>query len=229
MSLVMLIPSRGRPESVARMAQAWTETRADKQATALWLLDADDPRIEEYRNEIALTGWMKIGVQDHWTPMVPKLNRGAVLAAEAFPLVGFMGDDHLPRTADWADFISGFLHQVYDPAIVYGRDGYQDERLPTWWVMSAAIVKALGRMVPAPVQHMYCDNSIMEMGKQAGRLHYLPDVYIEHMHPVAGKAESDEGYRRVNRPEQYDRDLVSFRQWRATMLAGQVHCLRELH
>ncbi len=68
-------------------------------------------------------------------------------------------------------------------------------------------------MVPAPIEHMYCDNSIMDLARELDRLRFLPDVQIEHKHPVAGRGAWDAGYERVNSREQYRRDHASYMQW----------------
>lgn len=221
-TLGMICPSRGRPQSVRRMAKAWEVTRAWGVVPLIWALDGDDPAYDEYISEID----HGFGLEAHyhtspqWQPMVPKLNRVAVDAVGAFGFgaVGFLGDDHVPRTDGWVFSLAADI--IFSgPCILYGRDGFQDIKLPTWWVMSSSIIQALGRMVPADVQHMYCDNAVMTLGVETGTLRYLPDVLIEHMHPVAGKAEMDEGYHRVNRRQQYERDRVQFDAWLGSGLA----------
>lgn len=227
--LAMLVPSRGRPGSVSRMLDAWESTGGFDHARLIWVLDADDPEFEAYAKELQRSsnrgGY--IAEVARWKPMVVKLNQAARVFARDFPAVGFMGDDHLPRTDGWAAELTNALSVMWpDPAIVYGRDGFQDARLPTWWAMNSSVVHALGRMVPADVQHLYCDNAILELGTQAECITYLPSVLIEHMHPAAGKAESDDGYRRVNRRQQYERDLAQFRAWVQDGLARHVTLLR---
>lgn len=85
-------------------------------------------------------------------------------------------------------------------------------------------------MVPADVEHLYCDNAIKDLGEQADCLRYLPDVLIEHMHPVAGKAPMDAGYQRVNRREQYRTDRLAYELWRQVDLglhAGIIRTIRD--
>lgn len=230
--LAMLVPSRGRPGSVARMLDAWEQTGGFDHARLVWVLDRDDPEFGAY--EAALRGRSSanggyIAEIARWQPMVTKLNRAARIFARDFPAVGFMGDDHLPRTHGWAAKLHEVLSfRVPNPAIVYGRDGFQDSRLPTWWAMSSSVVTTLGRMVPADVQHLYCDNAIKMLGEQSGCLVYVDSVLIEHMHPVVGKGEIDEGYRRVNRRQQYERDSVQFRRWVQGGLARDVTLLRNI-
>lgn len=211
--VAMIIPSRGRPRSVLRQAEAWRDTKVIGQADLLWAIDADDPAGHQRYVELAEEhDWMKFAIMPEWMPMVPKLNMVAQNAALNYDVVGFMGDDHLPRTTGWVAALAA-AHILHGPGIYYGRDGFQDINLPTWWAMSSAVIKALGRMVPADVEHMYCDNSILQLGKAARCLRFLPSVMIEHMHPVARKAEMDEGYRQVNSPEQYARDKAAFLAW----------------
>jgi hypothetical protein len=218
--LLVIVPTRARPESVTRVVGAWRATGAfDDGAELLFAWDGDDPRAAEYVEAFDRIGWSEIHRSrfrriPQWQPMVPKLNSVAVDYArddEHFSLA-FMGDDHLPRTKGWAAAMLTALREM-GTGIVYGNDLLQGERLCTSWAMTSDIVRALGRMVPAPVEHMYCDNSVMDLGRQAGCLRYLPDVVVEHCHPLAGKADWDVGYARVNRAEQFHRDEAAYQRW----------------
>ena len=111
--------------------------------------------------------------------------------------------DHLPRTRGWA---GAYLSQLdsLGTGIVFCDDGFQHDKLPTQWAMTADIVRALDAMVPSRVEHLYCDNVVKELGWAARCLAYLPEHLIEHMHPVAGKGTVDEQYQRVNANQQYE-------------------------
>jgi hypothetical protein len=61
--------------------------------------------------------------------------------------------------------------------------------------------------------HLYFDNFVKQLGIDLSALIYLPDVIIEHLHPVAGKAEMDEGYARVNQPKWYEEDLLTLQKY----------------
>lgn len=230
--LLVIVPTRGRPESVQRVIQAWADTGAFSDGAELgFLVDADDPRCADYERAFYadLHGvWGSMHVLPTWQPLVPKLNGWAALVAghRHFAL-GFAGDDHLPRTPGWARAYLDELHAI-GTGIVYGNDGIQGQRLPTQWAMTADIVRALGRMVPADVEHLYCDNAVKDLGEAAGCLRYLPDVLIEHMHPVAGKAAMDAGYARVNRPDQYAKDRAAYETWRDRLLPDQAAMVRAL-
>lgn len=233
----MIVPTRSRPEAVARVIDAWVATDAGFDgAELLFVVDADDPRRMEYGDALSeRASWVHVMYADAWRPLVPKLNRIAVplSAAPYAPALGFAGDDHLPRTYGWVRRYVDTLTAM-GTGIVYGDDGYQHENLPTQWAMTADIVRALGRMVPARVDHLYCDNAIRDLGRAAGCLEYLPDVLIEHMHPAARddagrpKAPSDAQYERVNGREQYRGDKRAYREWQTHELSIDAAVVNDL-
>lgn len=234
--LLTIVPSRGRPEAIHRVIQAWNATGAWADAELRFVVDVDDPAYARYAAEFGQAdlpdpdqrGPVHLIGADKWRPLVPKLNLAAAAWVPEFFAVGFAGDDHLPRTPGWAGAYLAALREL-GTGIVYGDDGLQGARLPTQWAMTSDIVRALGAMVPAPVEHLYCDNAVADLGATAGCLRYLPEVLVEHMHPLAGKAPSDAGYRRVNAPDQYARDGAAYQAWRRDRLAADaaaVHRLR---
>ena len=166
---------------------------------------------------------------DRWRPLVPKLNHWATMAASVPQIfaLGFAGDDHLPRTRGWARRYIETLQEL-GTGIAYGDDGYQGASLPTQWAMTSDIVRALGAMVPGGVEHLYCDNIVRDIGASAGCLRYLPDVLIEHMHPIAGKASMDDGYSHVNARAQYARDCGAYQEWQLLRKRADVAKVRAL-
>jgi len=98
--------------------------------------------------------------------------------------------------------------------VVSCADGYRPDDLPTQWAMTADIVEAFHGMVPAPVEHLYCDDVIRDLAKAADCYRYLAGCLIEHVHPVAGKTATDEQYERVNSRDQYRKDRPGYRTWK---------------
>lgn len=221
--LCVLVPTRGRPHNAERLLHMWNDTVDTAVSTELlFLVDGDDPTLQGY---LALS--VPHIVIPRWMPMVPKLNAAAVKQADRHFALGFMGDDHLPRTPGWNVHVVRQLRKR-GTGIVYADDLYQRARLPTQWFMTSDIVQTLRRMVPAPVDHLYCDNAILLLGRGARCIDYLSDVVIEHMHPGTGKAENDAGYQRVNSRQQYRRDRVVFDKWRRGNYARDLAALQRL-
>ena len=225
--LVVIVPSRGRPEAVRELNRAISDTRiADTRL--LLALDQNDPVLDEYPDI-----WQIVGTENH--SMVDALNLAANYLAnggtsflgEQQYAIGFMGDDHRPVTPGWDKLYLDALREM-GTGIVYGNDLLQGENLPTQCAMTSDIVRALGWMAPPSLTHLFVDNVWKVLGNGAGCLRYLPDVIVEHMHPVAGKADWDEGHVRVNAPEMYERDHAAFTQWLRTSMVEDVAKVRAL-
>lgn len=199
--LAVIVPTRGRPANAARLAQAFRETHA-LDAVAVFVADWDDPELPGYRKLLEEDQIPRLVVLDNGTGrgMTRALNYAARRYAELYEAVGFMGDDHMPRTAHWDSRVMEELDSL-DPRIVYGNDLFQGAALPTAVFMQSRMIRALGFMAPEVLQHLYVDNFWKELGERTGGLRYLDDVIIEHVHPAAGKTAMDDGYRRVNAPE----------------------------
>lgn len=216
--LMVLVPTRSRPHNLRSIIDAWWSTGAFEVAQLRFIVDADDAVLDQYRGILDQTPEAVMDLQPRWQQLVPKLNEASVRLAEEgdYDFFAFMGDDHLPRTRLWAHrLIERHLttHVTGQNWFQYGRDGFQDRNLPTWWSVDRRWIKTLGLMVPGKMEHLYCDNAVKSLAVSAGVEHYNPDIFIEHMHPVAGKASGDSQYMRVNSSAQYDRDQMAFAHW----------------
>ena len=232
--LAVIVPTRGRPDNIRKVIAAWDATDAWSCADLILAVDGDDPESIGYQQIIWDRQEVSSYLIDQWQPMVPKLNRAAVAAAETrkYFAIGFAGDDHLPRSIGWAQHYLAALWEMRT-GMVYGDDGYQGRKLSTEWAITADVVRELGGMVPAPVDHLYCDNAMMDLFGGADALRYMGDeVQIEHMHPAAGKAASDDQYEKVNSRQQYAGDRRKYEIWKNTQgpsrLGAQIEIIRRL-
>jgi hypothetical protein len=199
--ITVLVPSRARPSSILRLAEAFRDlSRAETWLNIL--VDDDDPKLDEYYDAYGY-------IENEIYPFVlldtiPKGPPGIVHPVNLIAprvsssIVGFMGDDHIPRTEGWDTKII----EAFDghPTIVYGDDKFQGQNLATAVFMSRSIIQTLGYMCPPDLKHLFVDNFWMDLGRGIGSLKYLPDVVIEHLHPLAGKGEWDETYEECNNP-----------------------------
>lgn len=208
--LVVIVPSRGRPEQARALADAFAET-CTTDVDLIFAIDDDDPTRDSYELFLGTRAGHCISST---RTMVESLNYAAnayLGAGEPFA-VGFMGDDHRPRTRGWDEQYLAALRAM-GTGIVYGNDLLQGQNLPTQCAMTSDIVRALGYMAPPELRHMYVDNFWLTLGREAGCIRYLPDVVVEHMHPVAGKAEWTEGHKRVNTNAIYNHDYAVYYRW----------------
>jgi hypothetical protein len=211
MSMAVIIPSRGRPSNIEELLVSWkaTHTKAD----LFIVVDDDDPEIDGYR---AFTGLTLLVYPRQGKGMAKPLNRAAweILTTGDYQYFAFIGDDHRPRTEYWDDKLADALDKI-GTGIAYGNDLLQGEGLPTAVAMSADIVQALGGMTPPNMIHLYLDNFWLKLGQDTA-IAYLPEIIIEHLHPIAGKAEWDEGYRDVNADDVYSADAKAFKEYIAS-------------
>ncbi len=216
MSLTVIVPSKGRPDNVARLVEAVNATADDVLDKLVIAVDPGEPLTEQYEKAVRKgePGWDWIAleaVEAQPQRMGPVLNAAAVKYAGQYDHVGFMGDDHFPRTPHWDTELVASLGG--GPGIAYGNDLAQGEALPTACAISSDIIRALGYMCPPAQEHLYLDDFWKRLGLLVGNLAYRGDVVIEHLHPNYGKARWDDGYAGTNSADQYSRDRAAYAQF----------------
>jgi hypothetical protein len=207
--LLVIVPSRNRPESVEALASEFFANGTGA-ADLLFATDDDQPPYPEVEGVLYRRGPR--------LRMCGTLNAAAVENAADYKYLGFLGDDHRPRTQGWDARV---IEALRNNNVVYGNDLLQGENLATAVFLRANIVSTLGYMAPPSLVHLYLDNFWMELGK-ATSIKYLPDVIIEHLHPSVGKAEWTQAYMEVNDAALYDRDHASFLKYMETQFAADL-------
>jgi len=203
--MAIIVPSRGRPDNIKALIESMRKTITSDQ---LWVVcDSDDQE---------LAGYQALGIENLLIfdriqkGMARPLNLAVryILKNHRIEHFAFLGDDHRPRTIYWDQDFRKVLDQGI--GVVYGNDLFQSENLPTAVGMHGTVVRELDGMVPEGLLHLYLDNFWKQIGIDIGALTYLPETIIEHMHPLAGKAQVDQGYIDVNAPEVYSADKIVF-------------------
>lgn len=218
-SLTILIPSRGRPQNIQQLLEVWKDT-VTMDTNFVVLVDEDDPTLEDY---LKLPIDIRVG---------PRLRIGGTLNALAPEVamtsrnIGFMGDDHRPRTKGWDETFIKELDNL-KVGVVYGNDLFHGENLATAVAMTSNIVSTLGYMcVPGSI-HLFLDNFWMEIGRGTN-ITYFNEVIIEHVHPFFQKAPSDNTYIEANSPEVWDADKQTFEQYVVNGLQNDLKKLKAL-
>lgn len=172
----------------------------------VFVVDADDDRFFDYVKQ-----QVPIGTYKHeGGGMGPPLNAAIEDLAPKYDIVGFIGDDHRTRTKGWDEVVERCLTE--HAGFAFANDLIRND-IPTQVFVSSKIILALGWMSLPGAKHLYLDNTWATLGSGAGCLFYLPDVIIEHVHPLFGKGQWDEGYARVNAPTMYEHDSKVYGAW----------------
>ena len=218
-TMITLVPSRGRPQNIARMLDAYKATGAS--SSLVVLVDDDDPMVDAY---LATGAHVVVGPRKR---IGPTLNDFAPKCTH--DVIGFMGDDHVPRTPGWDKAIwEASTHW----SVVYGDDLYQRERLATACWQGRGIVQTIGQFCPPGCWHLYLDDYWMSLGRGLGSLRFLPNVVIEHVHPHAKvdgkpKAVKDDGYKECNSASMYQHDRDLWEEYSASGLAADLKKVKE--
>jgi len=207
--MIILVPTRGRPSNAVELLAE--HDRLSTHSDILFVIDANDLEHDAYEYEVGADKCMTI--QNETRGMAYPINKAAsaIVKKGEYKYFAFLGDDHRPRTAGWDDLLIQAMQKR--PSMAYGNDLLQKERLPTMIAMTSDIVKALDGIVPPKMKHLYLDNFWKKLGQDLGAITYLDHVIVEHMHPIAGKAEWDQGYKEVNATEIYAFDALAYKNY----------------
>ena len=219
MSLLVIVPTRGRRMQCERLLESFEKTTDD--AELVFVTDGDDQETYEGMD------WRTAlhAVLEPREYLSGKLNKTAAAAIDDYDALMFAGDDHVFRTEHWDTIMMSALKDLGGSGWVYPDDKRRND-VPEIWLTSADVVRELGWFAPEHVMHFYCDNSIAELGKRAGLIRYVPEVLIEHLHySVCKETERDQVY--VTTEEMFGTsDLQAFQKWHTTVMPRQVAVLR---
>jgi hypothetical protein len=213
LTLLVITPSRGRPQNIARLAAAMSRT-CTTAADLIVGVDDDDPELDGYK---ALGGFELVtGPRKGlgaWT------NELAASRASDYEYLASLGDDHVPRTKGWDAALTRAIAGMGGTGFSYPYDGTRDD-IPEAVVMSSDIVRALGWMCEPSLQHWYVDTVWADLGRGAGCLRHCRAIAVDHVHPRAGDAPVDKTYADSGRSLDADKD--AYYEWRRERMAGDI-------
>ncbi len=217
--LLVVLPTRGRPGNLNRFIESFaatTELPSDLHIIA----DDDDHGV--------LNAMISSHAQMHVIPRAStayKVNYAAVPGAKTHRAVMFLGDDNVFRTPGWDRRVIEEL-DIMGGGMIHVNDlGGQEAFIPCNIAISSSIVNALGYFDHPSMNHFFVDNVWMELGRGAGCIKYLPDVVIEHMHHIFGKAEFDQLYQET-RQKWWSEDEAALATWHENGKAADIEKVR---
>jgi hypothetical protein len=216
-SLLMIVPSRGRPRNLDLLVEAWASTTSGH-ADLVVALDDDDPALYQYNaHRIAM---VTVGPRQSF---VAWTNEVAIGHVGDYRFIGSMGDDHRPRTVGWDRMICEALDDL-GSGLVYADDLGPPPIVPSAVAITSDIIATLGYMIPPTLEHNGADLFWNDLAVALDRSRFLPEVVLEHLHfgeaksaidhiylEAADKLDADrERYARYRR-ERFDRDVERLR------------------
>ncbi len=189
----IIAPTRKRPQNVTRLVDNIVNTVSNVQNVELLVyIDEDDeesiPALQyaaERVNTNAVQGNKLIGSQMY--NELGKLAQGDIFM--------FAADDIVFRTKNWDTIVEQEFAKYEDKILlVYGNDGFQNGRIATHGFIHRYWVELVGYVLPPKLASAYTDEWVTDLAIRADRKCYMPNLIVEHMHPAAGKAPTDETY-----------------------------------
>ncbi len=200
----LLVPTRDRPGNVRTLIRSVCSTASGPVEFVFYVDDdAQYPpnvyNVPESRKDITVRVFTgpRIIFSDMW-------NKCAQIAS--YDIFGVIGDDVAFRTDGWDTIIAGAINSHPDKlAIAYGKDGvHPPPHCATQIFVSRRWAEVLGYVTPPYFSSDYTDVWMYELADSIGRAKYLPEVYTEHLHPIAGKSVWDQTYQ--EKQERHSRD-----------------------
>lgn len=196
----ILLPTRNRPDNVRRLYQSIVNTADDiKDIELCFYVDEDDvislPVIEELANEINAQCIQGEPAPNVRVPVWFLQNELQKIATG--PIYMFSADDIVFRTTNWDKIVKDKFNEFEDKiALVYGPDGFQKGPVPvcTHGFLHKNWIDTVGYLFPSQFNVAFVDQWVTEIAEKLRRRFYINEMYIEHVHPAAGKAAWDSTY-----------------------------------
>lgn len=235
--IIALCPTRDNPEGAREMVASFYDTVERIETSVILVVDEDDPKLAEYqtipeqfRSRVVVSGHVLRPDTAH-VMVVPggSLTKATNEAVErlwdAEAIIGHVGDDHRFRTQGWDNAIRDVLKD--NPGVAYANDGFPTIWASAWWT-NTIIIRTLGWLAVPGSMHLSIDDVFMDIGAGLNRLTYLPDVFIEHLHPAGGKVPWRDIVKSHYVPAKRALETANLERYRREDFANDIHKLQDV-
>ncbi len=225
--LAVLVPSRGRPENLARLIQA-VHAVSRGRTHVIAGVDQDDGRLHDYlelRKTLLLPGDAII-TSGQRRNLVDWTNRLASICQGQYRFYASLGDDMVPRTPGWDVKLTGAIDEDFGgTGFSYPWDGVRDD-IPEAYVLSCNISESLGWVMMPDLAHWYNDNVIADLGHGAGCIRQLRGVIVDHLNTGMGRAPVDQTA--IDAGKGIPEDKKVYEAWKRHRMLDDVMTVRRL-
>lgn len=199
----VLLPSRGRPEGLARMVDSlYANVTHRRFVEVIVRLDSDDERANSYyrlEQPIEFIEGPRALLSENWNECAAHAKGEILLHA---------GDDITFDTPGWDQLVRDTFAQYPDRILfAYGDDlGPNGRTFGTHGFVHRRWVETVGYFLPPLFSSDWNDVWLNEVADSLGRKVFVEGLVMEHHHYIFGKAERDVTH--AEREERGDRDGV---------------------
>ena len=222
MKISILCPSRGRPQRFESMKDSAIALSDEPALVEIRLaVDSDDEALHLYPSAQHVQRF-PTNISHIYNALAGHAD-GDILMASA--------DDVLFRTQGWDTKVREVAFRFPDGLWIGAPNNGDGKRRVNHWFTGRRWLELFGWFLPAHFEHFCVDEWVQEVANSAGRLVYMDDVLIEHMHAKYKKSENDDTYKRkryraVDGSNMSDRDIALFKRM-APELAHDKELLRK--
>lgn len=219
MSLLTIIPTRGRPEQCARLIESFDKTTDN--ADLLFVVDPDDPSYEgmDWKGHATV-------LLDPRGTMVEKLNFVAMQLLDDYDRMVWYADDNEFITPHWDTLMQATLDAMGGSGWVYSYDHRRTD-IPETWMVSTDVVREMGWLANPLMSQYFVADSIGVIARRASLIRFCKEAEVPHHHydndPSVTRDETYQVAERNFGPA----DQVAYYRWRdSTEVAALVSRLR---
>lgn len=185
----LLCPSRERPDLARKMAESALSTcSAPTNIEILFYVDHDDPKQDDYFRVFHDLVFMKRVLILSETDSIAVKSVGEAWNKLAYYSIGdylyMMNDDIVFQTTNWdLTLVSEHQRVFFDNiGVIFADDGINQGRHCAFPLVSRLWYEILGYFTPECFEFMAHDTYIFDIAKRVDRVHYCPDVFVQHKH-----------------------------------------------
>lgn len=180
----LLTPTRGRPESMERLAQSVLDTAKGDVEIIAYLDDDDESDYTRLPSIVSVYKTKRTVLSQYWNLAYEKATG---------PIYMHCGDDIVFQTRGWDTKVIAAFDKYPDKIVfVYGDDGdpNKEKKFGSHGFLHRNWVEAVGYFVPPYFSSDFNDTWLNEVAEDIGRKEKI-DILTEHMHPAFGKGVID--------------------------------------
>lgn len=209
---MILLPSRGRPQKLARFFEAYAHTGAVE--PGIVMIEQRD--VESYSGVQLPDGWRRVVVPE--SLISKKFNDAALKYAPGEPRYFVMADDCVPETPHWDALLA---EKAGTKGVAWGDDVMRRPPPLGHPCIGGDLVRALGWIAAPGFGHFWWDNALRDIVDALGIGHYMPGVITRHLHfSVTGDTDVFE------RGKTGD-DEIRYHAWREKSMAADIERARK--
>ena len=198
-AISILTPTRNRPNNCDRFIKSLYETtQYTGTLELLFYVDSDDPAKDIYKEieerwqnnfwRVEFVIGEPMSVSKSWN----------IIAEKSLGDIMIMGNDDLVyKTVRWDSKLMARLLELDNPYYLsWFNDGINGNRHCAFPIITREWYDTLGYFSPGIFNFGYNDTWVYDIAKRVGKLNYMDEILVEHLHFSVGKSNMDDTYAR---------------------------------